>query len=60
METETIYHNPEKAYQGADVPEGETMGDFIRWWKAQCAVWDAKPKHIVKSEKKEQKKAGKR
>ena len=47
---EHVYDDPRKYFQGVHVPTGETIGDFIRWWKEQCAVWDAQPKHIKRSD----------
>lgn len=40
------YSDPRKYNQGIHVDTGETWGDFWRWWKAQCAAYDAKPKQI--------------
>lgn len=51
MSDQTFYHNPDKAFQGVEVPENESWSDFWRWWKSQCAQMDSKPKHIARSDR---------
>lgn len=39
-------------------PNKETVQEFWAWWKKLCAEMDSKPKHIVRSDRWQEKKKG--